>query len=96
MQGLTHTREVTMASLTDGLEYYNACYCAGTCCGGHLVFRDLPVDWTPIGWQGAAQHTYTTACDGHHAPGPCPPSAHRHHFVMVTGGMACACGERIP
>jgi len=20
----------------------------------------------------AAQHTYTAACDGHHAPGPCP------------------------
>jgi hypothetical protein len=27
----------------------------------------------PIGWQGAAQHTYTAACDGNHAPGPCPP-----------------------
>lgn len=21
----------------------------------------------------AAQHTYTPRCDGHHAPGPCPP-----------------------
>jgi hypothetical protein len=29
-------------------------------------------DVTPIGWQGAAQHTYTRACDGFHAPGPCP------------------------
>jgi hypothetical protein len=28
--------------------------------------------WHPIGWQGAAQHTYTMACDGFHAPGPCP------------------------
>jgi hypothetical protein len=68
-----------MASSTDGLEYYNACYCAGTCCSGHLVLRQLPIDWTPIDWtpigyQGAAQHTYTTACDGLHAPGPCPPS----------------------
>ncbi len=32
-----------------------------------------PQDITPIGWQGAAQHTYTTACDGLHEPGPCPP-----------------------
>jgi len=22
----------------------------------------------------AAQHTYTTACDGWHPPGPCPPA----------------------
>ena len=44
----------------------------------------------------AAQHTYTAACDGFHAPGPCPQPEHRHHFVMVAGGMACACGERIP
>ena len=40
------------------------------------------------------QHTYTMACDGFHEPGPCPE--HRHIFTMVTGGMACACGERIP
>lgn len=39
-----------------------------------------PADWegAPGFWwvrdllSGAAQHTYTTACDGHHAPGPCP------------------------
>jgi len=54
------------------------------------------MDFTPIGWQGAAQHTYTMACDGIHAPGPCPQPEHRHWFTMVTGGMACACGERIP
>ena len=30
-----------------------------------------PQDITPIGWQGAAQHTYTRACDGFHAPGEC-------------------------
>jgi hypothetical protein len=29
-------------------------------------------EWQPVGWQGAAQHTYTAACDGNHAPGPCP------------------------
>jgi len=52
--------------------------------------------WHPIGWQGAAQHTCTMACDGFHEPGPCPQPEHRHYFVMVTGGMACACGERIP
>ena len=33
----------------------------------------IPADAiTPIGWQGAAQHTWTAACDGNHAPGPCP------------------------
>jgi hypothetical protein len=62
-------------SLTNGLEFYDACWCAGTGCGGHLVLGRLAItDWTPIGWQGAAQHTYTMACDGFHAPGPCPPS----------------------
>jgi hypothetical protein len=29
---------------------------------------------THVGYQGAAQHTYTLACDGFHDPGPCPPS----------------------
>lgn len=49
---------------------YAGCKCAGLYCGGH----ELPgaIQFTPIGWQGAAQHTYTTACDGLHAPGPCP------------------------
>jgi hypothetical protein len=28
--------------------------------------------FTPIGYQGCAQHTYTVACDGFHEPGPCP------------------------
>lgn len=28
---------------------------------------------TPIGYQGPAQHTCTTACAGFHEPGPCPP-----------------------
>lgn len=27
---------------------------------------------TTSGYQGAAQHTYTAACDGFHEPGPCP------------------------
>lgn len=30
--------------------------------------------FTPAGYQGAAQHTYTPACAGFHDPGPCPPS----------------------
>lgn len=29
---------------------------------------------TPAGWQGAAQHTYTTGCDGFHEPGQCKPA----------------------
>lgn len=33
--------------------------------GSGLVF-------TPIGYQGPAQHTYTPACDGFHEPGQCP------------------------
>jgi hypothetical protein len=69
-------------STTDGREFYSACRCAGTGCGGHVAFRNLgitwaPADtitWTPAGYQGAAQHTYTAACAGHHPPGPCPPS----------------------
>jgi hypothetical protein len=64
-----------MCTTTAGpLEFYNACYCAGTGCGGHVVFRRLPIQWTPIGYQGAAQHTYTMACDGFHEPGQCPKS----------------------
>jgi hypothetical protein len=58
-----------MCTTTAGpLEYCNACHCAGTGCGGHLVIRKLDITWTPIGWQGAAQHTYTPACD-HTVPG---------------------------
>lgn len=61
-----------MCTKTSGLEFYDACWCAGTGCGGHYM---LPMaGFTPVGWQGAAQHTYTMACDGLHAPGPCPPS----------------------
>jgi hypothetical protein len=32
------------------------------------------LSFTPAGYQGAAQHTYTTACDGFHEPGQCPRS----------------------
>jgi len=60
--------------MTNGLEFYSACWCAGTGCGGHLKLNAAmsPVNFTPIGWQGAAQHTYTPACDGLHGPGACP------------------------
>ena len=56
------------------LEYYSACYCTTTGCGGHFKIqaKGLDINWHPIGWQGAAQHTYTRSCDGFHAPGPCP------------------------
>ena len=40
------------------LEFLNACYCAGTGCGGHLRIRDFRINWSPVGWQGVAQHTY--------------------------------------
>lgn len=29
------------------------------------------MDYTPIGWQGPIQHTWTEKCDGNHAPGEC-------------------------
>lgn len=29
------------------------------------------MDITPLGYQGPAQHTATTACDGFHEPGRC-------------------------
>lgn len=38
------------------------------------VARATAPQFTPIGYQGAAQHTFTTACAGFHPPGPCPPS----------------------
>lgn len=53
-------------------------------CGGLPYTCDGfdPADWEGVPpvefWRvryllsGAAQHTYTAACDGHHAPGPCP------------------------
>ena len=85
-----------MCTTINGLEFYNACCCAGTGCGGHLVLNPAFANITPIGYQGAAQHAYTMACAGFRAPGPCPQPEHRHYFVMITGGMACACGERIP
>jgi hypothetical protein len=30
---------------------------------------------TPVGYQGAAQHTYTLRCDGFHEPGQCKDEA---------------------
>lgn len=35
-----------------------------------------PAQITLTGYQDAAQHTYTTACDGFHEPGQCPDSSH--------------------
>jgi hypothetical protein len=40
------------------------------------------VTMTPIGYQGAAQHTYTTACDGFHEPGQCPTSERPTRHVV--------------
>ena len=68
-------------STTNGLTFREACRCAGTGCGGHLMLS--MAGWTPVGWQGAAQHTYTMACDGLHGPGPCPPSQ-RPVWVQVA------------
>lgn len=68
--------------ITNGLEYYDACWCAGTGCGGHLVLGPAYATFTPIGWQGAAQHTYTRPCDGAHPPGPCPPSRQPVRFTV--------------
>jgi hypothetical protein len=56
-----------MWQMTNGLWFQSGCLCAGSGCGGHLSI-------TPAGYQGAAQHTYTTACDGFHEPGQCPRS----------------------
>jgi hypothetical protein len=41
---------------------------------------------TLTGWQGAAQHTYTPECAGHHAPGPCPPPKVPLQEADFTGG----------
>ncbi len=60
-------------NLTGPLAFHPRCLCAGTGCGGHVELRDLGIALTLIGYQGAAQHTYTMACDGFHGPGPCPP-----------------------
>lgn len=37
----------------------------------------------PIGCHGAAQHTYTTACDGFHEPGQCPTSERPTRHVVT-------------
>ncbi len=71
-----------MCTKANGLEYHDACYCAGTFCGGHLVLNPAFATITPIGWQGAAQHTYTMACDGFHEPGPCP--RRQQPYTVVT------------
>ena len=66
--GLTFT---SPGSTTSGITYISGCTCSGTIfgCAGH------PAAITPSGYQGAAQHTYTPACDGFHEPGPCPEPA---------------------
>lgn len=38
------------------------------------VLRAWGIHSTPVGYQGAAQHTYSPACDGFHEPGQCPRS----------------------
>ncbi len=43
-----------------------------------------PQDYTPIGWQGAAQHTWTPSCDGNHEPGPCPEAQPDRSDHMTT------------
>lgn len=63
-----------MCTTTNGLEFYNACRCAGTGCGGHANLNLATMSVTPVGYQGAARHTYTPACAGFHEAGPCPPS----------------------
>jgi hypothetical protein len=63
--------------MTNGLMFASTCRCAGSGCGGHPLLSQAAI--TPIGWQGAAQHTHTAACDGLHAPGPCPPSRQPVH-----------------
>ena len=52
-----------------------------------MTMADLTI--TPIGYQGPAQHTYTRACDGHHAPGPCPPSSVIE--VILCAGIPYRC-----
>jgi len=42
--------------------------------------------FTPVGYQGPAQHTYTTACAGFHAPGPCPTVIQPVNIVGLSGG----------
>jgi hypothetical protein len=42
--------------------------------------------YTPVGYQGPAQHTHTTACDGFHEPGQCP----RADRIEADG---CECGS---
>lgn len=37
--------------------------------------NEMPgIEYTPVGYQGAAQHTYTANCDGFHEPGQCKAS----------------------
>ena len=66
---------------TNGLEFKTGCLCAGSGCSGHLVPLGEMV-FTPVGYQGAAQHTYTPACAGFHEPGPCPPSVQSYTVEM--------------
>jgi hypothetical protein len=41
---------------------------------------------TPMGYQGAAQHTWTAGCDGFHESGPCP-SREPVQEITVSGGF---------
>ncbi len=56
------------AGTYENILFIRNCQCAGSGCGGHVMAVTL------TGYQGAAQHTFTTACDGYHPSGPCPPS----------------------
>ena len=70
---------------SSNLVFLDDCRCGGgIACLGHAGHAKPDADWTPIGWQGPTQHTWTRSCDGLHGPGPCPE---RQPPVTVTAWL---------
>jgi hypothetical protein len=47
------------------------------------------VPFTPSGYQGAAQHTFTPGCDGFHEPGQCKTPPAQLTFQPEPEGERC-------
>jgi hypothetical protein len=59
-------------------------YCGSTydLLGGHVCYPTIATTSTGM----VAQHTYTSGCDGHHPPGPCPATP-RPAVRLVLGEL---------
>jgi len=87
---------MTQPSVTSSLEYYNACWCAGTGCGGHPKLGEpVSAGRVLMGHQGAAQHVHAPFTSGQVASlNGYQASGAFHEFTC--GGDGCPAADKQP